>query len=296
MSPPPRLGLRALSSHRVCLHCFRFTVAPVSFLFLITGFQRAFFFQGLNGLDNGYLILNNVRVPRSALLNKLGGVSRDGKYVTPFKDKNKRFGAVLGTLSGGRIGIAGLVSTNLVMAVTIAVRYSCQRKQFGPPGGRELPVIDYQMQQWRVFPYLAAAFIWSSFSTWFCNLHFMKMFAAYDTSRVIDEDFEAAQGKEIHALSCAAKAMSSWVAQHSTQEAREACGGHGYLTVNRIGDLRDTNDANCTYEGDNNCILMQASNLLVQLYNTIDKGRNVTYCPFLEGEKGSRWSLPFLFN
>ena len=68
---------------------------------------------GLNGLDNGYLILNKVRVPRSAMLNKLGEVSREGKYVTPFKDKSKRFGAVLGALSGGRIGITGLVSTNL---------------------------------------------------------------------------------------------------------------------------------------------------------------------------------------
>ena len=232
---------------------------------------------GLNGLDNGYLLLDNFRVPRTSLLNKLGDVSPSGKYVTPFKDKNKRFGAVLGTLSGGRIGIIGLVSCNLVMAVTIAIRYSFKRKQFGPPNSEELPVIEYQMQQWRLFPYLAASYIWTSFSIWFssyyCNVYIRKYLHTSD----VNEEYEAAEGKEIHALSCASKAVSSWIAQHATQEAREACGGHGYLVVNRIGDLRNTNDANCTYEGDNNCILMQTSNQLLQIYNEILEGIHIHY-------------------
>lgn len=32
------------------------------------------------------------------------------------------------------------------------------RKQFGPDrNGTEVPIIDYQLHQWRIFPYLAAA-------------------------------------------------------------------------------------------------------------------------------------------
>jgi len=102
--------------------------------------------NGLNGLDNGYLLLDNVRVPRNMMLNKLGDVMPDGEYVTPFKDKKKRFGAVLGGLAGGRVWITRSASTTLTMAVTIATRYSFHRKQFGPPGGEELAVIEYQMQ------------------------------------------------------------------------------------------------------------------------------------------------------
>ena len=40
---------------------------------------------GLNGVDNGFLTLNNVRIPRENLLNKTGDVTVDGNYVTPFK-------------------------------------------------------------------------------------------------------------------------------------------------------------------------------------------------------------------
>jgi len=230
---------------------------------------------GLNGLDNGYMLLNNVRVPRTHLLNKQGDVSPEGKYVSPYKDKNKRFGAVLGTLSGGRCGITSLATSNLIMAVTIAVRYSTQRKQFGPPGGEELPVIDYQMQQWRLFPYLAGACIWHSFSVWL-NSEFYMMSVRRYMGVEVNPDEAAALGKEIHAVSCASKPVASWLARDGIQEAREACGGHGYLAVNRLGNLRDNNDPNCTYEGDNNCILMQTSNYLLATYNDIKKGEKVS--------------------
>lgn len=37
-------------------------------------------------------MFNNYRIPRDNLLNKNGDVTEDGRYVSPFKDPNKRFG------------------------------------------------------------------------------------------------------------------------------------------------------------------------------------------------------------
>ena len=78
-----------------------------------------------------------------------------------FQDPSKRFGASLGALSSGRTGIMVMGTTNLQLAVVIATRYSAARRQFGPENtrGAEQSVIEYQMQQCRLFPYLAAAYV-----------------------------------------------------------------------------------------------------------------------------------------
>lgn len=216
---------------------------------------------GQNGLDNGFAAFNNVRIPRANLLNRTGDVTPNGEYITPFKDPNKRFGASLGALSGGRVGITGMCVTNLKLCLSIAIRYSAVRRQFGPPNSKEeLPVIEYQLQQWRLFPYLAATFVLN---------HFAKTFFAdyvmLQAGMIMGDKSERQNelGREIHALSCASKPLTGWLARDAVQECREACGGHGYFAVNRFGQIRDDNDPNCTYEGDNNVILQQTSNYIL---------------------------------
>ncbi|XP_063704626.1 peroxisomal acyl-coenzyme A oxidase 3 isoform X2 [Culicoides brevitarsis] len=215
---------------------------------------------GLNGVDNGFVMFDNYLISKDMLLSRTGDVTDDGKFVTPFKDKSKRLGASLGALSGGRVSICGIASTYCTKAITIAIRYSAARRQFGEDSeGNELPVLEYQSQQFRLLPHLASTFALNIFSHWLSVQHgdmFLRTTLGEKLPHV---------GMEIHALSSACKPFCTWAARDIIQECREACGGHGYLKISRLGDLRNDADANLTYEGENNVLGQQASNWLLNV-------------------------------
>ncbi|GAB1597420.1 peroxisomal acyl-coenzyme A oxidase 3-like [Argonauta hians] len=244
------------------LHSFVVQVRDVLTLKALPGIQVGDMGSkiGLNGLDNGFISFNNVRIPRENLLNKNADVTVDGQYISPYKKKD-RLGVSLGALSNGRVAITGMGVAFLKEALTIAIRYSAARRQFGPKENEEIPILEYPLQQWRLFPYLAATYCIDHFSKYLfaalVKVHIGHMFGSqgYPMAELI---------REIHAMSCASKPLGSWLGRDGIQECREACGGNGYLAVNRFGEFRNDNDPNCTYEGDNNILLQQTSNYLLR--------------------------------
>lgn len=231
--------------------------------------------HGLNGNDNGFMQFNQYRIPKTALMNKNSEVTEDGQLIIKQKDKKLRKGIAMGVLSMGRIGIVYLAILSLQSALTISIRYSAVRRQFGPAvenaDGKtqvleEWPVIEYQTQQWRLFPYLAAAYVLRNF---YLTLQkdFIRFYAdiAYGF-RLTSRDEQADLGSEIHALTSCSKPLVSWVARNGIQESRECCGGHGYLKASRFGVLRNDNDPNMTHEGECFVMLQQTSNYLIRMF------------------------------
>jgi hypothetical protein len=48
------------------------------------------------------------------------------------------------------VGITGMCTCNLKLCTPIAIRYSAVRRQFGPQDGEEIPVIEYQLQVYKM--------------------------------------------------------------------------------------------------------------------------------------------------
>ncbi|MCU0383908.1 MAG: acyl-CoA dehydrogenase family protein, partial [Cyclobacteriaceae bacterium] len=196
--------------------------------------------MGLNGVDNGKISFDQVKIPYDNLLDRFAGVDEAGKFTSPIASDNRRFFTMLGTLVGGRIGIPRSALSASKSALTIAIKYGDKRRQFGPEGAAEVPILNYRTHQRRLIPLLANAYA----------LHFSLQ---YLTQRFVNRKEEEMQ--EIEALAAGLKAFATWNNTHTLQTARECCGGKGYLTENRIDDLKNDSDIYTTFEGDNTVLL-----------------------------------------
>ena len=50
------------------------------------------------------------------------------------------------------------------------------------------------------------------------------------------------------------------------QECREACGGQGLKTENRVGHLKSEYDVQSTFEGDNNVLMQQVDQVYISFF------------------------------
>ncbi len=80
--------------------------------------------MGLNGVDNGRIWFNHVKVPRVEMLNRFAKVTADGHYRSDIQSRAARFFTMIGTLVSGRISIATTANSAAKSALTIAIRYA----------------------------------------------------------------------------------------------------------------------------------------------------------------------------
>jgi acyl-CoA oxidase len=209
--------------------------------------------MGLNGVDNGRIWFDHVRVPRAALLNRFADVERTGKYSSPIESVGARFFTTIGTLVSGRIAIAASGNSAAKSALSIAIRYAARRRQFGSAKalGKETLLLDYPAIQRRLMPLLANAYAID-----FALKHLVALHA-----KSMDQI-----SRPVETLAAGLKAWTTWNTTRTIQAGRESCGGEGYIAANRFAALKADTDVFTTFEGDNT-VLMQlvAKNLLTDL-------------------------------
>ncbi|XP_028062834.1 acyl-coenzyme A oxidase 3, peroxisomal-like [Camellia sinensis] len=207
---------------------------------------------GLNGVDNGRIWFDNVRIPRENLLNSVADVSPDGQYLSAIKDRDQRVAAFLAPLTSGRVTIAVSAVYTSKVSLAIAIRYALTRRAFSVgPNEPEVLLLDYPSHQRRLLPLLAKTYA-MSFAA-----NYLKMMYVKRTPE---------SNKTIHVISSAFKAALTWHDMRTLQECREACGGQGLKTENRVGHLKGEFDVQSTFEGDNNVLMQQVSKALLSEY------------------------------
>jgi acyl-CoA oxidase len=214
---------------------------------------------GLNGIDNGRLRFDNVRIPRVNLLNKYGDVDANGDYTSPIERPGRRFFTMLGTLVQGRVSLDGAAVVASKAALTIAIRYASERRQFTAGDENEEVLLDYGRHQRRLLPRLATAYAMS-----FAHEVFLNTFDGVFSGRTdTDQDRQ-----DLETIAAALKPLSTWAALDILQECREACGGAGFLAENRLTALRADLDVYSTFEGDNNVLLQLVAKRLLTDYSS----------------------------
>ncbi|KAI1723426.1 acyl-CoA oxidase domain-containing protein [Ditylenchus destructor] len=207
---------------------------------------------GISSNDNGFLRFNNVRIPRRHMLMKHAKVTPKGEYVRPVHAKVS-YTSMMFVRS---IMITGQ-ALYLANACTIAIRYSCIRRQGEIlPGKGEVKIIDYQTQQFRLFPQLAR-----TFAFFFAGAYIRELYAS--TMQGVGTGDVSLLG-DLHSLSSGLKSQVSFQVALGIEQCRMACGGHGYSDASGLPHLYSVAVGGCTYEGENMVMLLQVARYLMK--------------------------------
>jgi acyl-CoA oxidase len=216
--------------------------------------------MGLNGVDNGRIWFDGLRIPRANLLNQFADVTEAGDYESSIDDPNRRFFTMLGTLVQGRVCVGGAGINAAKVALTIATRYAARRRQFeATDPDEEQLILDYGMHQRRLFPLIARTYA----------LHFAQEYVAgalHDVFSGVTGDEQSR--RKLESRAAGTKALGTWHATRTIQECREACGGAGYLSQNRFAALKADTDVFTTFEGDNHVLLQLVAKGLLTDYSS----------------------------
>ncbi|XP_050423854.1 probable peroxisomal acyl-coenzyme A oxidase 1 isoform X2 [Adelges cooleyi] len=210
---------------------------------------------GMNGTNNGYLAFDNVRIPRRNMLMKNSKVLKDGTYEKSINQK-----LTYGTMIFVRVLIVRSLVTNYLMkASTIAIRYSAVRRQSELKAGEKEPqILDYQTQQYKLFPAIATALAYKFSANWLWDVYHNV------NSQVEKGDLKRLP--ELHAMACCLKSVGSSDAAVGVTACRLACGGHGYMNCSNLPNIYGLTTAMETYEGENTVLLLQTARYLLKAF------------------------------
>jgi acyl-CoA oxidase len=226
-----------------------------------------------NGTCNGYARFHNLRIPRNSLLSAHAQVTRNGSYTRGNIDKTTLLKNTYSTMLYIRGHISRCVSFALAQAVTITARYSAVRLQghgiYAEESQGEKAILEYKSQHYRLLTLISQAY-----AILFASKRFDRQYDA------LQRDESTANGASthlpfIHALGSGLKAWSSTVACAGVEEARQMCGGHGYVALSGLPEILGAVSASLTFEGENYVLWQQLGKYLFKQLQSLSTGEMI---------------------
>ncbi|KAI9339689.1 hypothetical protein BDR26DRAFT_862130 [Obelidium mucronatum] len=226
--------------------------------------------MGFNCVDNGFMLFNKYRIPRDHMLMRYSKVDKEGNYHAPPVQRIS-----YGTMIFVRAYLVASSALALARGATVAIRYSAIRRQFSDPAASkddavfqnfspapgskakcETAVIDYSLQQYRLFPIVAQSYALHFTGFWMLRIY-AKMMKSMNEGNL---DLLP----EVHAASSGLKSLTTTIAAAGIEEARRSCGGHGYSLFSGLPDFLNTFLPLVTLEGDNHLLTQQTARYLLK--------------------------------
>lgn len=212
--------------------------------------------------DNGYLMFNKFRVPRSAILSRYVNVTKEG-MIEIRGDPRVAYATMLW------IRVTLLVFSWQIMFGILckSVRYALKRTQFKslPGSDQERRILEYQATQAQLIPVLAFGYA-NVFISQFCMSLYYQM-----QENIKKDDFKIMN--ELHVLISCLKAYYMDEGIMNLLAMRECNGAHGYSAFSSIGGWIEAWSPNVTLEGDGFVLYQQTTRKLIKIVSIAQKGK-----------------------
>jgi acyl-CoA oxidase len=229
--------------------------------------------MGDNANDTGFMLLENVRIPRTHLLSKYRTVNAEGKFVDLVKSDSK---VHYTTMMTARANMVSTSAARLAQCSTIAIRYSCVREQGFVDNSdssyraKENKIIDHKIQQYRLLKQLSGSYALKFTGTWM--LEQLRKMEGKDMGVITNPEML----KELAGTSAGLKSLTTIMATNGIEDLRKCCGGNGYLLSTGISALSQDYLWQVTAEGDFIILAMLTAKSLLKSIQTIFNGKKLT--------------------
>jgi acyl-CoA oxidase len=220
--------------------------------------------MGRDAIDNGWIQFNKVEIPREYMLQKFTTIDADGTVnLTPLEQIS------YSALIKGRVSMVEDSHRHGARFIIIALRYAIGRQQFGDTNN-ETQIINYTLHQYRLVPYLALVYLLGPGSQKLLDHYNVILNDLYAAKNIKKSIFDL---KNLFVSSASLKATSTWLISQLIDEARQACGGHGYHAYSGLGRAFQDWSVQQTWEGDNNVLSINAGRSIIKYYQAAKKGK-----------------------